>query len=62
MLVLSRKACEGFVIAGDIRVRVLRIRGKRVQLAIDAPREVPIRREGARREGLVATRVVAPGG
>ena len=45
MLVLSRKAFEGLVINGNIRVQVRRIRGNRVRLAIDAPPDVRISRE-----------------
>jgi len=44
MLVLSRKKSEGIVINGEIRIHVLRIRGKTIRLGIEAPEEVPIRR------------------
>jgi carbon storage regulator len=44
MLVLSRKKSEGLVIGEGIRIQVLGIRGKRIRLGIEAPREVPIRR------------------
>lgn len=45
MLVLSRKVGERIAIAGDIVVQVLEIRGRQVRLGIDAPHDVPIRRE-----------------
>lgn len=45
MLMLSRKTNESIVIGDNIRVTVARIGRGRVQLAIDAPREVAIRRE-----------------
>ncbi|HWE37561.1 MAG TPA: carbon storage regulator [Isosphaeraceae bacterium] len=37
MLVLSRKLDETIIINGDIRVRVLGIRGNLVRLGIEAP-------------------------
>lgn len=43
MLVLSRKEGEAIMI-GEIRVVVSKINGNKVSLAIDAPRNVPIRR------------------
>jgi carbon storage regulator len=54
MLVLSRKQNESIFIDGRITVTVAEIRGGRVRLAIDAPRDVPIDRaeniaSGARR-------------
>lgn len=44
MLVLSRKSDETIVIDGRITVKVVAVKGSRVQLAISAPRDVPIRR------------------
>jgi len=44
MLVITRRNNEELVIGGDIRVRVVAIRGQRVQLGIDAPLEVSVRR------------------
>lgn len=43
MLVLSRKSDEEILI-GDVVVKVLRVRGRVVQIGIDAPRNVPIQR------------------
>jgi len=48
MLVLSRKADQGIVILGNIRVRVLSVRGNRVRLGIEAPREVSVTRDELR--------------
>jgi carbon storage regulator len=45
MLVLSRKLNETIVIDGDIRITVVGIRGKHVQLGIEAPGSVGIYRE-----------------
>jgi carbon storage regulator len=45
MLVLSRKQGEQVVIAGDIRLTVVAVRGKQVRLGITAPPDVPIQRE-----------------
>lgn len=43
MLVLSRKSDEEILI-GDVVVKVLRVRGRVVQIGIDAPRDIPIQR------------------
>jgi len=45
MLVLSRKRGEAIVIAGNIEVTVLEVRGERVKLGIRSPAEVPIHRQ-----------------
>ena len=44
MLILSRKRDEQIVIGGEITITVLEVKGKRIRLAIDAPRDIPIRR------------------
>ena len=45
MLVLSRKRGERIVIGPNIELTVVDIRGKRVRLAVDAPRDVSIHRQ-----------------
>ncbi len=45
MLVLTRKPEEGIVIDGRITVTVLRVQGGKVQLGIEAPKEIPIKRD-----------------
>jgi carbon storage regulator len=45
MLVLSRKENERLVIAESIVVQIIRVSGGTVRLGIEAPMEVPIRRE-----------------
>ena len=45
MLVLGRKIGEEVVIGDSIRVFVVDVRGDRVRLGFEAPREVPIYRE-----------------
>ena len=45
MLVLSRKRNESIVIDGSIVITVVEIRGDKVRLGIEAPREVPIHRK-----------------
>jgi len=42
MLVLTRKKEETIRIGQDITVRILRIRGRSVQLGIEAPRNVEV--------------------
>lgn len=44
MLVLSRKRDESIVINDNITITVVEIRGDKVRLGIQAPREVPIHR------------------
>jgi carbon storage regulator len=45
MLVLSRKINESIIIAGGIKVTVVKIDGNKVRLAFEAPPEVSILRE-----------------
>ena len=44
MLILSRKISEVIVINDDIRIVVVKIRGDKVCLGVEAPEEVPVRR------------------
>lgn len=45
MLVLTRKPEESLIIAGDIRITILGLRGNQVRLGIEAPDRVGIYRE-----------------
>ncbi len=45
MLVLSRKKNESIIIRDDIVVTVIEVRGDKVRLGIDAPREVAVHRQ-----------------
>ncbi|MCY2947247.1 MAG: carbon storage regulator CsrA [Planctomycetota bacterium] len=45
MLVLSRKKDETIVINGSIKVTIVEIRGDKVRLGIEAPRDVVVHRE-----------------
>lgn len=45
MLVLSRKKDERIIIGDQITVMVIEIRGDKVRLGIDAPKEVTVHRE-----------------
>jgi carbon storage regulator len=45
MLVLARKFNESIVIDGGIKITVVEIRGNKIKLGIEAPREVGVMRE-----------------
>jgi carbon storage regulator len=69
MLVLSRKKDESIIINDHIRVTIVEIRGDKVRLGIDAPKDVTVHRREvyeaiqnqARRDGA-ATGVVPESG
>ena len=44
MLVLSRRRDESIIIADNIVVTIVDIRGDKVRLGIDAPTEIPVHR------------------
>ncbi|MEO2015390.1 MAG: carbon storage regulator CsrA [Fuerstiella sp.] len=45
MLVLSRKKNESIVINDDVVITVIEVRGDKVRLGIQAPREIPVHRK-----------------
>lgn len=45
MLVLSRKLNEAIVIAGNITITIVEVRGDKVRLGIEAPKDVPVHRQ-----------------
>ncbi len=45
MLVLTRKLGEKIVIGDEIKVTILGIKGKQIQLGVEAPSHVPIHRQ-----------------
>jgi carbon storage regulator len=45
MLILSRKKNESIVIGGLVTVTVVDIRGDKIRLGIEAPREVDVHRQ-----------------
>ena len=44
MLVLSRKKNESIIINNEIKIVVVEIRGDKVRLGVEAPKEVPVHR------------------
>ena len=48
MLVLSRKKGESIVIGDDIVVTIVEVRGDKIRLGIEAPRDVPVHRKEIR--------------
>lgn len=48
MLVLSRKVGEAVAIGDDVVVKIAEVRGNRVRLAFEAPRDVAIDRSEVR--------------
>src|SRR5262245_10257405 len=61
MLVLSRQRDETIMIGDDIEITVVDIRGDKVRLGINAPREISVHRkevyEAIRRENRAAAQV-----
>ena len=45
MLVLSRQSDETIVIGDNIRVTIVEVRGDKVRIGIDAPRDVSVHRQ-----------------
>ncbi len=45
MLILTRKKNEVIMINDDITIVVVEIRGDKVRLGVDAPKEVPVHRK-----------------
>jgi len=45
MLVLSRQRDQTIVIGDNIRITIVDVRGDKVRIGIDAPREVAVHRE-----------------
>lgn len=48
MLVLSRKKGESIVIGDDIVLTIVEVRGDKIRLGIEAPRDVPVHRKEIR--------------
>ena len=45
MLVLSRQSDETIIIGDNIRVTIVEVRGDKVRIGIDAPRDVTVQRQ-----------------
>jgi carbon storage regulator len=59
LLILTRRAGESVVIADNIIVTVVEVRGEAVRLGIEAPRSVDVHREEIYRELQRANRAAA---
>jgi carbon storage regulator len=44
MLVLSRQRDESIMIGDDVEITIVEVRGDKVRLGINAPREIPVHR------------------
>lgn len=64
MLVLSRQRDESIIIGDHIVITVVDIRGDKVRLGVEAPREVPVHRqevyEAIQRENELKLRAQTP--
>lgn len=64
MLVLSRQRDQSIMVGDDIEVTLVDIRGDKVRLGINAPKEVTVHRkevyDAIRRENAAAAKVVGP--
>jgi carbon storage regulator len=45
MLVLSRQSDETIIIGDNIRITIVEVRGDKVRIGIDAPRDVAVHRQ-----------------
>ncbi len=45
MLILNRKPEESICINGDVEVKIIKVRGDKVTLGIDAPKHIPVHRK-----------------
>ncbi len=66
MLVLSRKKNESIIINDDITIVVVEIRGDKVRLGVEAPKEIPVHRREVfdaiqRNEAAAANKEAAAG-
>lgn len=50
MLVLTRRKNESIVIDEQIRITIVEVRGDKVRVGIEAPKEVPVHREEIKAE------------
>lgn len=50
MLVLTRRKNESIVIDEQIRITIVEVRGDKVRVGINAPKEVPVHREEVQAE------------
>ena len=62
MLVLSRQSDEAIIIGDNIRVTIVEVRGDKVRIGIEAPRDVTVHRQemydAIRREAEPGARTV----
>jgi carbon storage regulator len=56
MLILTRRTTETLLIGNNVTVTVLDIKGSRVRIGVDAPRDVVVRREEAVRKASAGHR------
>ena len=60
MLVLSRQSDETIIIGDNIRITIVEVRGDKVRIGIDAPRDVTVHRQeiydAIRRDAEIAAR------
>lgn len=45
MLILTRRISESVIIADDVKITVLGVKGNQVRLGIDAPKDIAVHRE-----------------
>jgi carbon storage regulator CsrA len=60
MLVLTRKIGDEIIIGGNIRVKIVSVKGDRIRIGIDAPTEVTVNRAEIQERKNVSRKTPVP--
>ena len=62
MLILTRRVGETITVGNDVRITVILVKGDKVRVGVDAPKDVDVYREEVYAEIRKAAEVAHPGG